>query len=25
MKRREDLERQMDWLNKGRVLVYEKV
>ena len=25
MKRREDLERRMDWLNKGRVLVYEKV
>jgi SAM-dependent methyltransferase len=24
MKRREDLERRMDWLNKGRVLVYEK-
>jgi len=25
MRRREDLERKMDWLNKGRVLVYEKV
>jgi len=25
MRRREDLERQMDWLNKKRVLVYEKV
>lgn len=24
MRRREDLERKMDWLNKGRVLVYEK-
>jgi 2-polyprenyl-3-methyl-5-hydroxy-6-metoxy-1,4-benzoquinol methylase len=23
--RREDLERRMDWLNKGRVLVYEKM
>jgi hypothetical protein len=25
MRRREDLERKMDWMNKGRVLVYEKV
>lgn len=24
MRRRRDLEQQMDWLNKGRVLVYEK-
>ncbi len=25
MKRRRDLEARMDWLNKGRVLVYEKI
>jgi 2-polyprenyl-3-methyl-5-hydroxy-6-metoxy-1,4-benzoquinol methylase len=25
MKRRKDLEAKMDWLNKGRVLIYEKI